>query len=283
MARRNSFSLSSAANAINSGNDYYTSIPTADNHAIRPTEPQKRLTSYSMIPIIKPACSMPDGLAANAQHSNVNHANETNIEIIPLRDDGCNSNISSAVHSSQPNLMSSFGKINKQPVAMNCINSNYNTRYNSALPRRVPITNLEYRRNPYYYNELFNRPAAASENTENSQNDKAVIFDSNLNLLQESSESIDIPQKPARKFNGYNTNSCGDLLNNGNNSSAATLVEENELGPIPAARNLSNSNKSLKNPSNSHSSSSLNLLNSYSNNNASSNNNNQQNSTNAIA
>ncbi|XP_030373869.1 tight junction protein ZO-1 isoform X10 [Scaptodrosophila lebanonensis] len=202
----------------------------ADNHVNR----KQRLKSYTMVPIIKQACSMPSGLAPANQGTS---HNASVVGQIPAAD----IDAGSQYHSSQPNLLSN--SLNTHHPEYRSI-SNFgdssalvaSTQSNTTLASNGRPANphcgkrgvsIERRTTPYYYNELL----------------KKNVFDSSLNLLQEKNTNIkqDTPGKRSEThiqngrspYGGGGYASSNELL-----SSTGTLIDENGFDPSSAARNL---------------------------------------------
>ncbi|XP_023173759.2 tight junction protein ZO-1 isoform X12 [Drosophila hydei] len=263
-------------------------------------EPRSR-QSYPMVPILKPASSMPG--------SNGHLLDGGGIDGASVDEDA-----NSQYHSSQPNLLSSSSNnsyhchLNGNALRTAALHSERSCQRASAgaacLGRRA--VSIERRTTPYYYHELLQKN----------------VFDSSLNLLQEKEKNSNLkldaassstktlpgsslaavggkqatmpvarPQqrlasssaKLAAAYGGFASTS--DLLSNGNSSSAGTLVDDGAMdeagfGVTPAARSLNlafnNLSNQIANLNNLNSNSNINN-NSNNNNNADTNNNNNNN------
>ncbi|XP_036337905.1 uncharacterized protein LOC118747833 [Rhagoletis pomonella] len=189
IGRRNSFSLST---------DQRPPTPPRPpplrhelNYNSTPNTPAGKLKQqacvYKMVPIIKPASSMPGGLSTK------NHCVQLSkgINVVATR------NVISHYHSSQPNLLSnssgrnrdSVGRHDSMPIgnitsafASHTVNTNVdgNLKADSSCPAIFGVSTknigrtlytFEPRTTAYYYNELLQKP---------------TIFGSNLNLVNES-------------------------------------------------------------------------------------------------
>ncbi|KMZ04802.1 tight junction protein ZO-1 isoform X11 [Drosophila simulans] len=251
--------------------------PVGYAHSQSLAEKPRDRRSYTMVPIIKPASSMPSGLAPPVEPA----------PMMPLDDsvlamDGSNSQY----HSSQPNLMSqSYLNSNLNGGSTNAVNqSNHSNTMRgfqpgpSAVSRYGLRTNaqVERRTTPYYYHELLLQKNLFDSSLnllpqQQQQPDLAKSKNSNVQLEQQqqqqhladaSNASKRAPMaKPQQRLisNGQgrsNYSSSGSLsnllgnghgLSNGHESSDGTLADEGSF--TLAFNNLTNQIASLNNSS----------------------------------
>ncbi|XP_034488633.1 tight junction protein ZO-1 isoform X10 [Drosophila innubila] len=245
-------------------------------------QPRSR-QSFTMAPILKPASSMPG--------SNGHLLDGGDIDSVPVDED-----VNSQYHSSQPNLLTSSSSSNYlyagRIAAHNGERSGYRTpgATSATGPGRRAVS-IERRTTPYYYHELLQKN----------------VFDSSLNLLQDkdknsnakleaagsSSTSKQAPAmakssasnsaKLATAYGSYASTS--DLLSNGNNSSSAgTLVDDEGLGGagFRGAASVTTASRSLNLAFNNLSNQIANLNNNNNNNHNNNNNNNNADSNNNV-
>ncbi|XP_070072957.1 tight junction protein ZO-3 isoform X11 [Drosophila takahashii] len=215
-------------------------------------KPRDRRSSYMMVPLIKPASSMPSGLAPPADPA----------PIMPLEDgilamDGSTSN--SQYHSSQPNLMSqSFLNSNSrgfQPGPAAPV-SRYGLRTNAQVERRTT---------PYYYHELLLQKNLFDSSLNLLPDNQAKNKNSNLQTEQQQQQQKAPMAKPQQRFIGngqgrsqYSSssgslsnllgNGSGNGLSNGHESSDGTLAGDEGSFTL-AFNNLTNQIASLNNSS----------------------------------
>ncbi|XP_017031383.1 tight junction protein ZO-3 isoform X12 [Drosophila kikkawai] len=285
--------------------------PVGYAHSQSLAEKPRNRSSYTMVPIIKPASSMPNGLAPPADPT-------------PLDNGILDDNILSmeGYHSSQPNLMSQSYASSQTPLHSS---SNLNGGSTSAVnqmnhstsasrgfqPGPTPVSRyglrpnapVERRTTPYYYHELLLQKNLFDSSLNLLPADQAKSKNSNLQLeleqqqqhLTDASALKRAPMaKPQQRLigsgpgglvgrNGYSSSgSLSNLLGNGNGSSEGTLVDEGNF--TLAFNNLTSQIASLNNSSSNHNNNNMNnncsSTSSHNNNNSSNNNNSHHNNSN---
>jgi len=268
--------------------------PVGYAHSQSLAEKPRDRRSYTMVPIIKPASSMPSGLAPPVDPA----------PIMPLEDSN-----DSQYHSSQPNLMSQSFLNSNLNGGSTTNHSNMARGFQPGPAAQVGRYGLrtnaqvERRTTPYYYHELllqknlFDSSLNLLPQQQGQQSDQAKSKNSNLQLEQQqqqqhladaSNTGKRAPMaKPQQRFisNGQGrtnySSSSGSLsnllgngngLSNGHESSDGTLADEGSFSL--AFNNLSNQIASLNN------SSSLNNNNCSTISSSSNNNNNNHNNSN---
>ncbi|XP_017073459.2 tight junction protein ZO-3 isoform X12 [Drosophila eugracilis] len=286
--------------------------PVGYAHSQSLAEKPRDRRSYTMVPIIKPASSMPNGLAPPVDPA----------PIMPL-DDGilAMDGGSSQYHSSQPNLMSqSFLNSNLNGGSTNAVNqSNHSNMARGLQPGPAAVgryglrTNaqVEHRTTPYYYHELLLQKNLFDsslnllpQQQQQQQPDQGKSKNSNLQLEQQhiadaTNASKRAPMaKPQQRLisNGqgranYSSssgslsnllgNGNGNGLSNGHESSDGTLADEGSF--TLAFNNLTNQISSLNNSSSLNNNNCSNTSSSRSSNNNNSNSNNNINNNNLIS
>ncbi|XP_023034068.1 tight junction protein ZO-2 isoform X12 [Drosophila willistoni] len=195
--RRNSFSLQ----AYNESSGQRHSPPPPRPPPIRSTSGSSQ--AYSLGPVIKPASSMPSGLAVNTPNLAM-PATASKNSGLTLADPMATSTTTVDIeyHSSQPNLLS----------------NSFSTRSTSNLgfmPSNPPASryglrpvSIERRTTPYYYHELLQKN----------------VFDSSLNLLQEKNNNLKQQEKQLQS-------SAGDTQ-----GTSATMAKRVNPNPNPNPR-----------------------------------------------
>ncbi|XP_017104412.2 tight junction protein ZO-3 isoform X13 [Drosophila bipectinata] len=279
--------------------------PVVYAHSQSLAEKPRNRRSYTMVPIIKPATSMPSGLAP-ATTADVPMSQPLDDHVLAL--DGANS---SQYHSSQPNLLSnSFASTPKHSSlnlnggsSTNAVNqtrgfqpgscpagpvSRYGLRQNAPVERRTT---------PYYYHELMlqknifdsslnlldqNKNKNSNLQLEQQQQQQQRLVDTNVSKRTPAPAPMAKPQQrligngiPGRSSYSSSSGSLSNLLGNGHESSDGTLADEGNF--TLAFNNLTNQIASLNNSSsisNNHINNNNNNCSSNNNNNSSSSNNN---------
>ncbi|XP_065722423.2 tight junction protein ZO-3 isoform X12 [Drosophila suzukii] len=244
--------------------------PVGYAHSQSLAEKPRDRRSYTMVPIIKPASSMPSGLAPPVDPA----------PIMPLEDSN-----DSQYHSSQPNLMSQSFLNSNLNGGSTTNHSNMARGFQPGPAAQVGRYGLrtnaqvERRTTPYYYHELllqknlFDSSLNLLPQQQGQQSDQAKSKNSNLQLEQQQQQHQHLADasntgkrapmaKPQQRFisNGQgrtnyssSSGSLSNLLGNGNGlsndheSSDGTLADEGSFSL--AFNNLSNQIASLNNSS----------------------------------